>query len=98
MDKSEPYLPKALAPTRSKVPINIMVAKGLTEIMGLKDDDTPLPRSIRNSLTISIRKVLGATIWIVVEGDVARAPFLAGPERILTSYNKGLSRGGKANA
>ena len=93
VDKSEPYLPKALAPTRSKVPINITVAKGLTEIMGLKDDDTPLPRSIRNSLTISIRKVLGAAVWITVEGDVARAPFLASPEKILTTGSS--TKGGR---
>lgn len=93
VDTAEPYLPKAMAPTRAKVPINIMVAKGLTEIMGLKDDDTPLPRAIRNSLTISIRKVLGGAVWIVAEGNTERAPCLVGPERILSTG--GSDEGGK---
>ena len=70
-----------------------MVAKGLTEIMGLKDDDTPLPRAIRNSLTISIRKVLGGAVWIVAEGNTERAPCLVGPKRILSTG--GLDEGGK---
>ena len=61
------------------MPINVVVAKGLTSILALDSANSPLPRAKRKALAICIRRVLGGMLWITTGGDVKKAPKLLGP-------------------